>query len=55
MPRPTPAETIDIETVTDPRVVPDDDEHWFEGLSEPFKARLRSLAGGREYASSERH
>ena len=54
MPRPTPAETIDIETVTDPRVVPLDDEHWFEALSEPFKARLRSMAG-REYASTETH
>jgi phenylpyruvate tautomerase PptA (4-oxalocrotonate tautomerase family) len=55
MPRPTPAETIDIETVTDPKVVPLDDEHWFEALSEPFKARLRGLSSAPEYASTEAH
>jgi phenylpyruvate tautomerase PptA (4-oxalocrotonate tautomerase family) len=44
MPRPTPAETIGIETVTDPKVVPLDDLHWFDALSEPFKARLRELS-----------
>jgi phenylpyruvate tautomerase PptA (4-oxalocrotonate tautomerase family) len=44
MPRPKPSETIDIVTVTDPEVVPHDDEHWFEELSEPFKARLHQLA-----------
>ena len=52
MPRPTPAETISILTVTDPRVVPHDDEHWFDALSEPFKARLRALHSGTEYAST---
>ena len=53
MPRPRPAETISIVTVTDPRVVPHDDEHWFEELSEPFKARLRALPSAAEYASTE--
>jgi phenylpyruvate tautomerase PptA (4-oxalocrotonate tautomerase family) len=43
MPRPEPAETIDIVTVTDPGIVPHDDEHWFAELSEPFKERLRTL------------
>jgi phenylpyruvate tautomerase PptA (4-oxalocrotonate tautomerase family) len=53
MPRPRPAETIAIVTVTDPRVVPHDDEHWFEDLSEAFKARLRALPTSTEYASTE--
>lgn len=43
MPRPTPAETLEIVPVTDPGVVPHDDERWFGALSEPFKTRLRSL------------
>jgi hypothetical protein len=43
MPRPTAAETLEIVPVTDPGVVPHDDERWFEELSEPFKARMRSL------------
>jgi len=44
MPRPKPEETLDIVTVTDPGAVAhDDDKHWFEELSEPFKARLRAL------------
>ena len=44
MPRPKPAETIDIVTVNDPRAVAHDDaEEWFEELSEPFKERLRAL------------
>jgi phenylpyruvate tautomerase PptA (4-oxalocrotonate tautomerase family) len=51
MPRPTQAETLSIETITDPRVVPHDDERWFEALSEPFKARLRALSST-EYAST---
>lgn len=44
MPRPKPAETIDIVTVNDPQAVAhDDNEDWFAELSEPFKARLRAL------------
>lgn len=43
MPRPTPAETLEIVPVTDPAIVPHDDERWFGALSEPFKTRLRSL------------
>ncbi len=43
MPRPKPAETIDIVTVTDPGIVPHDDERWFAELSAPYKERLRAL------------
>ena len=55
MPRPNAAETIDIVTVNDPGAVVQDDERWFEALSEPTKARLRALANDREYASTEAH
>jgi phenylpyruvate tautomerase PptA (4-oxalocrotonate tautomerase family) len=53
MPRPNAAETIEIVTVTNPGSVVHDDEHWFEALSEPFKARLRALPSNVEYASTE--
>ena len=53
MPRPTAAETLEIVPVTDPGVVPHDDERWFEALSEPFKARMRSL--GAETPSAKVH
>ena len=53
MPRPNPAETIEIVTVTNPGSVVHDDEYWFEALSEPFKARLRALPSSVEYASTE--
>jgi phenylpyruvate tautomerase PptA (4-oxalocrotonate tautomerase family) len=43
MPRPTPEETLAIVPVTDPAIVPHDDERWFAELSEPFKTRLRAL------------
>ena len=53
MPRPTPSETLEIVNVNDPAVVVHDDERWFEGLSEPFKARLRALPTGVEYTSTK--
>ena len=53
MPRPTAAETLEIVPVTDPAIVPHDDERWFGELSEPFKSRLRSL--GAATTSTESH
>jgi phenylpyruvate tautomerase PptA (4-oxalocrotonate tautomerase family) len=55
MPRPKPAETLEIETVNDPGLVAHDDEQWFEELSEPMKARLQALSSGREHASAKAH
>ena len=55
MPRPTPAETLEIVPVTDPEKVPHDDERWFEGLSEPFKTRLRSLEAATTSTSTAAH
>ncbi|MGB2665564.1 MAG: hypothetical protein WAK48_16295 [Candidatus Acidiferrum sp.] len=55
MPRPNPAETIEIVTVNNPRAVVHDDERWFGALSEPFKARQQALPGVREHASTEAH